>query len=49
MTRRYEFYKYTGPLDEETGEAMADAVGADGIHGTGMQNLSDHHMAMANG
>ncbi|MCU0777848.1 MAG: hypothetical protein MUF86_09320, partial [Akkermansiaceae bacterium] len=28
VTRRYEFYKYTGPLDAESGEAMADAVGA---------------------
>ena len=27
VTRRYEFYKYVGPLDEETGEAMGDAVG----------------------
>jgi hypothetical protein len=35
ITRRYEFYKYTGPLDVETGEAMADAVAADGIHGSG--------------
>ncbi len=33
VTRRYEFYKYTGPLDEETGEAKADKVGPDGIHG----------------
>jgi hypothetical protein len=35
ITRRYEFYKYTGPLDAETGEAVADAVAADGIHGAG--------------
>jgi hypothetical protein len=44
VTRRYEFYKYTGPLDEESGEAMADAVGADGLHGTGMRTYN-HHMA----
>ena len=35
ITRRYEFYKYTGPIDAETGEAMADAVAADGVHGMG--------------
>jgi hypothetical protein len=33
ITRRYEFYKYVGPIDEETGEALADRVGPDGIHG----------------
>ena len=43
VTRRYEFYKYTGPLDEESGEAMADAVDADGLHGTGMRTYN-HHM-----
>ncbi len=43
VTRRYEFYKYTGPLDAESDEAMADAVGADGLHGTGMRTYN-HHM-----
>jgi len=43
VTRRYEFYKYTGPLDAESGEAMADAVDADGLHGTGMRTYN-HHM-----
>ncbi len=33
VTRRYEFYKYTGPLDGETGEALADKVGPDDLHG----------------
>lgn len=33
VTRRYEFYKYVGPLDAETGEAKAQSVGPDGIHG----------------
>ena len=33
VTRRYEFYVYTGPLDEETGEALADKVGPDDVHG----------------
>ena len=35
ITRRYEFYKYVGPIDAETGEALAENVGPDGIHGTG--------------
>jgi len=42
VTRRYEFYKYTGPLDAESGEAMADAVAADNLHGTGMRTYNDH-------
>ena len=42
ITRRYEFYKYTGPIDAETGEAMADAVAADGIHGVGSVTYADH-------
>ena len=33
ITRRYEFYAYAGPNDPVSGEAMADKVGADGIHG----------------
>ncbi len=45
VTRRYEFYKYTGPLDAETGEAMGDAVGADGIHGSGTATYADHFSA----
>ena len=42
VTRRYEFYKYVGPLDAETGEAMGDAVGADGLHGSGTVTYADH-------
>jgi hypothetical protein len=42
ITRRYEFYKYVGPLDAESGEAMADAVGPDGIHGIGSVTYNDH-------
>jgi hypothetical protein len=34
VTRRYEFYAYVGPTDPENGEALADNVGPDGIHGT---------------
>jgi hypothetical protein len=43
VTRRYEFYKYNGPLDGESGEAMADAVDPDGVHGEGMRTYN-HHM-----
>ncbi|MCE9518989.1 MAG: putative Ig domain-containing protein, partial [Verrucomicrobia bacterium] len=35
ITRRYEFYKYVGPIDAESGEAMGDTVAGDGIHGVG--------------
>jgi Divergent InlB B-repeat domain len=45
VTRRYEFYKYTGPLDAESGEAMADAVGADNLHGSGMRTYNHHMVA----
>ena len=41
ITRRYEFYKYVGPIDEETGEAMADKVADDGIHGEGIKTVND--------
>lgn len=34
VTRRYEFYAYVGPLDPEGGEALAENVAKDGIHGT---------------
>jgi len=33
ITRRYEFYKYVGPLDPESGEVETDSVGPDDIHG----------------
>jgi hypothetical protein len=42
ITRRYEFYKYIGPIDAESGEAMADAVDPDGIHGVGSVTYNDH-------
>ena len=42
ITRRYEFYKYLGPIDAESGEAMADQVGPDGIHGVGSATYNDH-------
>ena len=40
VTRRYEFYKYSGPLDIETGEAMAQSVAADGVHGVGVKLIN---------
>jgi uncharacterized membrane protein YeaQ/YmgE (transglycosylase-associated protein family) len=40
VTRRYEFFKYVGPIDNETGEAQADSVGADGIHGSGVKTIN---------
>ncbi|HTL59126.1 MAG TPA: Ig-like domain-containing protein [Candidatus Limnocylindrales bacterium] len=47
ITRRYEFYKYIGPVDAESGEAVGDAVGAadpDGVHyfGAGTVTYNDH-------
>jgi len=33
ITRRYEFFKYVGPLDPENGEALAEDVAADNLHG----------------
>lgn len=40
VTRRYEFYRYVGPIDNESGEAMADRVGPDGIHGVGVKTIN---------
>jgi hypothetical protein len=46
VTRRYEFYEYSGPLDAESGEAMATEVGqpAPGGHyfGTGTVTFNDY-------
>jgi len=42
ITRRYEFYKYVGPIDAESGEAMGDQVASDGIHGVGSVTYNDH-------
>ena len=39
ITRRYDFFKYIGPLDPETGEILAESVGPDGIHGIGMATI----------
>jgi len=43
VTLRYEFYKYAGSdatFDIESGEAMCDKVGADGLHGDGTVNVT---------
>lgn len=40
VTRRYEFFKYTGPFDDETGEAMGDRVGPDDRHGEGIKEIN---------
>lgn len=40
VTRRWEFYKYLGPIDEETGEALAHGVDRDGIHGKGTREIN---------
>ena len=40
ITRRYEFFKYTGPLDTQSGEALCDTVAADGIHGVGIKVIN---------
>jgi len=39
VTRRYEFFEYTGPIDAETGEARASKVAPDGIHGEGVKEI----------
>lgn len=40
VTRRYEFYEYLGPVDAENGEAKADKVGEDGVHGVGTKRIN---------
>ncbi len=42
VTRRYDFYKYIGPIDAETGQAVAESVGPDGLHGVGSVTYADH-------
>lgn len=47
VTRRYEFFKYIGPFDDETGEAMADNVGADDVHGVGVKEINGEEVDLA--
>lgn len=42
ITRRYEFFKYLGPIDAESGEAMASEVAEDGLHGVGIVKYNSH-------
>ncbi len=39
VTRRYEFYEYVGPIDEN-GEAKATNVGPDDLHGDGIKTIN---------
>jgi hypothetical protein len=48
VTRRWEFFKYAGPLDNETGEAMADRVGPDGRHGVGIKTINGVEVNLSN-
>lgn len=41
ITRRYDFFRYVGPIDAETGEAKAEKVGADDVHGEGIKTIND--------
>lgn len=40
VTRRYEFFEYVGPLDDESGEAKCENVGPDDIHGEGTKIIN---------
>ena len=40
VTRRYDFFTYVGPIDAETGEALCENVGPDGIHGIGTKSIN---------
>lgn len=41
VTRRWEFFEYTGPLHPEDGEALADEVAPDDLHGVGTVMIDD--------
>ncbi len=47
VTRRYEFYEYMGPYDAENGEAKAENVGPDGIHGRGIKEINGEEIDLA--
>ena len=47
VTRRYEFFRYIGPIDAETGEALADRVDADGIHGSGIRTIDGEEVDLS--
>ncbi len=47
VTLRYDFFKYIGPLDPETGEALAENVGPDGLHGVGTAQIGGLEVDLA--
>lgn len=47
ITRRYEFYEYVGPIDEN-GEAKATKVGPDDLHGEGVKIINGESVDLAN-
>ncbi len=40
VTRRWEFFEYVGPLDNESKEAKATKVGPDDLHGEGVKRIN---------
>jgi hypothetical protein len=40
ITLRYDFFRYAGPLDDESGEAKASKVGPDDLHGEGIKTIN---------
>jgi hypothetical protein len=46
VTRRYEFYEYVGPIDEN-GEAKATQVGADDLHGEGIKTINGEEVDLS--
>lgn len=48
VTRRWEFFEYTGPLDPENGEALAERVAPDGRHGVGTKTAAGQVFDLAN-
>ena len=41
VTRRWEFFEYVGPVNAEDGEALAEQVGPDDLHGLGIVTVND--------
>lgn len=46
VTRRYEFYEYLGPIDQN-GEAKATNVGEDDIHGVGIKMIDGEEVDLS--
>jgi hypothetical protein len=47
ITVRYDFFKYVGPLDPESGEAATDNVGPDDLHGIGIEEIEGIEVDMS--